>query len=173
MKRIVPSALAGAALSAALPAALSAVLTLTLSGVLATTPATAGTYPMVKTGSTAAIPHVGTGSAVRGTTGTSTVPAATLARESGLTLGKHYVEVSPGIWVPVKGERERRNVRFARLVAFWSDDQKDVAVDEGFPHHRWRDLYDGHFTETWFYPDVNRQYVFDVESGGLIKTTRR
>jgi hypothetical protein len=173
MKRIVPSAPVGAVLAAALTLTLTGFLALAPTGALATGSGTYGTYSMVKTGSTAAIPHVGTASNVRGATGTSTVPAATLARESGLTLGKHYVEVSPGIWVPVKGERERRNVRFARLVAFWSDDQKSVAIDEGFPHHRWRELYDGHNTETWFYPDVNRQYIFDVESGGLIKSTRR
>ncbi|HEX7878525.1 MAG TPA: hypothetical protein VF720_03900 [Candidatus Eisenbacteria bacterium] len=171
MKRIVPTALAGALLLVmGGPLVVGGMLVLGGPFVAA---AEAGTYPMVRTGSTASLPHVGTASSVRGATGTSTVPAAVLARESGLTLGKHYLEVSPGIWVPVNGERERRNVRYARLVAFWSDDQRDVAVDEGFPHHRWRDLYDGHYTETWFYPDVNRQYVFDVESGGLIKTTRR
>lgn len=101
------------------------------------------------------------------------VPAAQTAKAAGLTLGKHYVEVAPGIWVAVKGERERRNVRFARLVAFWSEDQKLVANEQGFPVHRWRDQYDARLTETWFYPDQNRQYVFDVASGALIKSTRR
>jgi hypothetical protein len=103
----------------------------------------------------------------------SAVPAVVAAKAAGLTLGKHYVEVSPGVWLAVKGERERRNVRFARLVAFWSLEQKSVAADEGFPHHRWRELYDGRNTETWFYPDRNRQYVFDVDSGKLLKKSRR
>ncbi len=101
------------------------------------------------------------------------VPAVQTAKSAGLTLGKHYVEVAPGVWVAVKGERERRNVRFARLVAFWSDDQKLVANEQGFPVHRWRDQYDNRLTETWFYPDMNRQFVFNVASGELIRSTRR
>ncbi|MDZ4803371.1 MAG: hypothetical protein SGI90_00740 [Candidatus Eisenbacteria bacterium] len=101
------------------------------------------------------------------------VPAVQTAKAAGLTLGKHFVEVAPGVWMAVKGERERRNVRFARLVAFWSPDQKVVANEQGFPHHRWRDQYDNRLTETWFYPNVNRQYVFEVASGELIRSTRR
>jgi hypothetical protein len=98
----------------------------------------------------------------------SVLPAVDAAGKAGTTLGKHYVEVSPGVWVVVKGERERRQVRFARLVAFWSPDQKMVAENKGFPHHRWRNLEGDRLTETWFYPETNKQFVFD--SGGRLLT---
>jgi hypothetical protein len=98
----------------------------------------------------------------------SVLPAVDAAEKAGTTLGKHYVEVSPGVWVAVKGERERRQVRFARLVAFWSADQKMVAEKKGFPFHRWRNLEGDRLTETWFYPETNRQFVFDA--GGRLLT---
>lgn len=102
----------------------------------------------------------------------SVLPSVHAAEKAGTTLGKHYVEVSPGVWVAVKGERERRQVRFARLVAFWSPDQKMVAEKKGFPFHRWRNLEGDRLTETWFYPDTNRQFVFDAEGRLLTKGWR-
>lgn len=102
----------------------------------------------------------------------SVIPAVDKAVSAGTTLGKHYVEVAPGVWVAVKGQRERRQVRFARLVAFWSPDQKSVAEKKGFPFHRWRNLEGETLTETWFYPDSNKQFVFDAEGRLLTKGWR-
>lgn len=102
----------------------------------------------------------------------SALPAVDKAVAAGTTLGKHYVEVAPGVWVAIKGERERRQVRFARLVAFWSPDQKLVAEKKGFPFHRWRNLEGERLTETWFYPDSNKQFVFDADGRLLTKGWR-
>ena len=110
-------------------------------------------------------------------TGSSTaypVPFVDAKEMTGLAMpGTHYVEVAPGAWLAVWNDREWRNPRCAPLEVYWSDDQKAVASEQGFPHHRWRDLYTNRLTETWFYPDVNRQYVFEVASGELLRSTRR
>jgi hypothetical protein len=43
-----------------------------------------------------------------------------------------------------------------------------VAEKKGFPFHRWRNLEGDRLTETWFYPETNRQFVFDA--GGRLLT---
>jgi hypothetical protein len=75
-------------------------------------------------------------------------------------LRKHFVEVSPGIYVAVKGERERRQVRFARLLKSLSGDRLEVYEREGFPTFRHRELEAGIRTEHWTYAGENVTYVF-------------
>lgn len=102
----------------------------------------------------------------------SILPAVEASRSRSLGLAKHYVEVAPGVRMAVKGERERRQVRYARLVNSWSADQQSVAATAGFPYHRFRELAGSRLTETWFYPDQNLQYVFD-RRGRLIGQSLR
>ena len=98
----------------------------------------------------------------------SVLPAIDSAKTQGGAVMKHYVEIDEGVWIAVKGMRERRQVRFARLVQMWSKDQKKVALKQGWPNFRWREDYAGHQTEIWSYPEADKEYVFDVETGLLI-----
>jgi hypothetical protein len=98
----------------------------------------------------------------------SILPAIESARTEGGQVMKHYVEVDDGVWVAVKGMRERRQVRFARLVRMWSKDQQKVALKQGWPSFRWREDYAGRVSEVWSYPEADREFVFDVETGRLM-----
>jgi hypothetical protein len=98
----------------------------------------------------------------------SILPAIESAKTRDGAVMKHYVEIDKGVWIAVKGMRERRQVRFARLVQMWSKDQQKVALKQGWPNFRWREDYAGHVTEVWSYPEVDKEYVFDVETGALI-----
>jgi hypothetical protein len=95
------------------------------------------------------------------------------ARRHSATIGKHYVEVEDGVWVAVKGRRERRQVRFARLPETWSLDQQKVASQYGWPVYRVREDASGQVTETWSYPDHDVEFVFAVPSGTLVDTKLR
>lgn len=75
-------------------------------------------------------------------------------------LSKHYVEVQKGVFVAVKGARERRQVRFARLVEAWQGDRRAVYEREGFPTFRYRELEAGVTTEHWTYPGKQVTYTF-------------
>ncbi len=102
----------------------------------------------------------------------SILPAIGSAGVQNGIVSKHFVEIEPGVFVAVKGSRERRQVRYRRLVAGWSADQKAVAEASGFPVMRWRDLTAGVTTEIWSYPEQNRQFVFDA-AGVLVETRLR
>jgi hypothetical protein len=97
----------------------------------------------------------------------SILPGIQSAHRQGTRMSKHYVEVDEGVWMAVKGSRERRQVRFARLMESWSEDQQKVAATLGFPSFRWREDYAGDVTEIWSYPAADREFIFDVESGKL------
>jgi hypothetical protein len=98
----------------------------------------------------------------------SILPGIESARRRDTTISKHYVEVDNGIWMAVKGSRERRQVRFARLIETWSLDQQKVAQKLGFPMYRYREDYAGVTTEIWSYPGADREYVFSVPAGRLV-----
>jgi hypothetical protein len=75
-------------------------------------------------------------------------------------LREHYVEVEPGVFVAVKGARERRQVRFARLINMFGDDRLEVYERMGFPPFRHFEQAGGARTEHWAYPDKQVTYVF-------------
>lgn len=75
-------------------------------------------------------------------------------------LRKHYLEVEPGVFVAVKGERERRQVRFARLIQSLSGDRLAVYEKEGFPTFRHREREAGIRTIHWTYAEKGVTYVF-------------
>jgi hypothetical protein len=75
-------------------------------------------------------------------------------------LSKHYVEVSPGIFIAVKGMKERRQVRFARWTEGLDGDRLEVYLAEGFPTHRHFESDLGARTEHWSYPARGLTYVF-------------
>jgi hypothetical protein len=103
----------------------------------------------------------------------SALPAINSAGHRNLQVMKHYIEVDDGVWVAVKGMRERRQVRFARLVESWSPDQQKVAHKHGWPESRYREDYAGRIVEIWTYPDADKEYVFQVPSGELVETRLR
>jgi hypothetical protein len=76
------------------------------------------------------------------------------------TLRKHYVEVKEGIFVAVKGARERRQVRFARLIDSFGGDRREVYERQGFPVFRYRERAAGVETEHWTYPGKQVTYTF-------------
>jgi hypothetical protein len=82
------------------------------------------------------------------------------------------VEVKRGTWVAVKGARERRQVRFARLKDTWSTDHHDVAKEWGFPVFRYREEQAGLRTEVWSYPAAHVEIVFNRE-GQIIERRLR
>lgn len=98
----------------------------------------------------------------------SILPGIGMARRNNATIAKHYVEVEDGVWMAVKGRRERRQVRYARLSEAWSLDQQKVAAQYGWPAYRLREEASGQLTETWSYPDKDVEFVFQVPSGTLI-----
>jgi hypothetical protein len=99
----------------------------------------------------------------------SILPGIESARRRDTRISKHYVEVDNGIWMAVKGSRERRQVRFARLIETWSLDQQKIAAKLGFPSFRFREDYAGVITEIWSYPGADKEYVFSVPSGRLVE----
>jgi hypothetical protein len=99
----------------------------------------------------------------------SILPGIASARSRNTAVMKHYVEVDKGIWMAVKGERERRQVRFARLMESWSADQQKIALQNGWPNFRWREDYAGCVTEIWSYPDQDQEFVFQVATGKLVE----
>ena len=79
---------------------------------------------------------------------------------SELPISKHYVQVAPGVWVAVKGEKERRQVRFARWLDGLTGDRLAVYEIVGFPTNRHFENYAGDRTEHWIYADLGLLYVF-------------
>jgi hypothetical protein len=91
--------------------------------------------------------------------------AETLQEEAGAALNtpalrEHYVEVDPGVFVAVKGARERRQVRFARLISMFEGARREVYERKGFPTFRHFERVGGARTEHWSYPDDHVTYVF-------------
>lgn len=101
----------------------------------------------------------------------SILPAIEAARQrTGSTaydIDKHYVRVGDNAWIAVKGRRERRQVRYSRLWATWSDDQRRVATELGFPVNRLLELETSRTRETWSYPAQGLIIVFD-DAGHLV-----
>jgi hypothetical protein len=79
---------------------------------------------------------------------------------STLPVSKHYVEVAPGVFQAVRGEKERRQVRFARWLDGLSGDRRAVYDAVGFPTNRHFENYAGDRTEHWLYADLGVLYVF-------------
>ena len=79
---------------------------------------------------------------------------------SELPISKHYVQVAPGVWYAVKGEKERRQVRFARWLDGLTGDRLAVYEIVGFPTNRHFENYAGDRTEHWLYADLGILYVF-------------
>ena len=92
------------------------------------------------------------------------------ANLASLPVTKHYVEVAPGIYVAVKGAKERRQVRFARWVDGLQGDREAVYEAEGFPTHRHFETQAGDRTEHWVYPERGLVYVF---RGDVLADVRR
>lgn len=76
------------------------------------------------------------------------------------SLGKHLVEVEPGVYLAVRGKRERRQVRHARWVEMLEGDRKSVFNKLGAPTHRFYETTAGIRTETWIYPRHHVKFVF-------------
>lgn len=85
---------------------------------------------------------------------------ATQTHLSALPATKHYVEVTPGVYIAVKGEKERRQVRFARWADGLRGDRQAIYESEGFPTHRYYETASGDRREDWVYPDQGLIYVF-------------
>jgi len=85
-------------------------------------------------------------------------------------LRKHYVEVAPGVYQAVKGERERRQIRFARWKAMLDGDRARIYETHGHPVFRHQELTAGILREFWTYPEQRWTYVFE---GGRLVDTRR
>lgn len=75
-------------------------------------------------------------------------------------LRKHYVEVEPGDYVAVRGSRERRQVRFARLIEGLDGDRLEVFQREGFPTFRHQENFGGEVTTHWSYLKSGVTYIF-------------
>jgi hypothetical protein len=84
----------------------------------------------------------------------------TQAHLTSLPVTKHYVEVAPGVYVAVKGEKERRQVRFARWVDGLRGDRQAVYETEGFPTHHFYETAAGDRTEQWVYTERGLVFVF-------------
>ena len=80
-----------------------------------------------------------------------------------------FAEIMPGVYVHVKGSRERRMVRFARWNQGLDGDRLRVYETEGYPFYRHYDLYAGTRTEVWSYRTKGITYVFSSE-GNLLET---
>lgn len=85
-------------------------------------------------------------------------------------LARHRVQVTPGRFLDVRGERNHQQRIVRRLPATWSADQKTSAATYGFPVFRLRELSAGVLTELWTYPEADVQLVFDA--AGRLRTTR-
>lgn len=85
-------------------------------------------------------------------------------------LARHRVQVTPGRFIDVRGERNHQQRIVRRLPATWSADQKTSAATYGYPVFRLRELSAGVLTEVWTYPDADVQLVFDA--AGRLRTTR-
>ena len=97
----------------------------------------------------------------------SLLPQIAEARESAAQAGlgslpitKHYVEMAPGVFQAVRGEKERRQVRFARWLDGLSGDRLAVYEAVGFPTNRHFENYAGDRTEYWLYADLGLSYIF-------------
>jgi len=77
-----------------------------------------------------------------------------------LPISKHYVEMAPGVFQAVRGEKERRQVRFARWLDGLSGDRLAVYDAIGFPTNRHFENYGGDRTEHWLYADLGALYIF-------------
>ena len=99
--------------------------------------------------------------------GASLLPQIDQARQyaaqaglSALPISKHYVEMAPGVVQAVRGEKERRQVRFARWLDGLSGDRRAVYDAVGFPTNRHFEDYAGDRTEHWLYADLGVLYIF-------------
>jgi hypothetical protein len=75
-----------------------------------------------------------------------------------VTMTKRVVEVA--VKVPVKGAKERKQVRYARWHLLLDGDQRAIYKREGWPTYRLRESYAGSVTEQWTYADKKVTYVF-------------
>ena len=89
------------------------------------------------------------------------------AGDASVKLGKRRVEITTVVY-PVKGEQERKQVRYARWRLLLDGDRRTVYDNEGWPTYRTREDFAGAVTERWTYPEQHRTYVF--EGDRLVRT---
>ncbi len=89
------------------------------------------------------------------------------AGEGSVTLSKRRVEITTVVY-PVKGEQERKQVRYARWRLLLDGDRRAVYDKEGWPTYKTREDFAGSVTERWTYPEQHRTYVF--EGDRLVRT---
>jgi hypothetical protein len=89
------------------------------------------------------------------------------AGEASVALSKRRVEITTVVY-PVKGEQERKQVRYARWRLLLDGDRRDVYDRQGWPTYRTRESFAGSVTERWTYPEHHRTYVF--EGDRLVRT---
>jgi len=97
------------------------------------------------------------------------------AGEASVALSKRRVEITTVVY-PVKGEQERKQVRYARWRLLLDGDRRDVYDSQGWPTSRTRVNFAGSVTERWTYPEQHRTYVFEGDRLGAhraVLTTRR
>jgi hypothetical protein len=85
-------------------------------------------------------------------------------------ITKRYIEIEPGVRQAVRGERERRQVKFFRWVAGLSQDRRAVYDELGYPTERYRERDGERVTEYWRYESVHMTYVFQGDT--LLRTER-
>ena len=87
---------------------------------------------------------------------------------SDVTMSKRRVQYS--VIIPVKGKKERKQVRYARLRLLLEGDRLHIYQTEGWPTHRRREDFAGSITELWIYDPQRITYIF---KDGLLIETRR
>ena len=85
-------------------------------------------------------------------------------------ITKHYIEIAPGVRQAVRGEKERRQVKFFRWVAGLSVDRRAVYDELGYPTERYRERDGDRLTETWRYESTHMSYIFEGDT--LLRTER-
>ena len=85
-----------------------------------------------------------------------------------VTISKRRVQYT--VTIPVKGKKERKQVRYARLKLLLEGDRLQVYRTKGWPTHRRREDYAGSVTELWIYDAQRMTYIF--KEGRLIETRR-
>jgi hypothetical protein len=78
--------------------------------------------------------------------------------ESTAVLNKRFAELT--VYVPVHGEKARRQVRMAYWYLLLDGDRRAVYDEEGFPYNRVFVNWSGEVTEEWTYPQRHITYVF-------------
>lgn len=74
--------------------------------------------------------------------------------------GSAYVEVTPGVFLLVRGAHGRAYARYARLIEGLEGDRRTTYEMYGFPPFRHRENEQDIVTEHWSYPERDITFVF-------------